>query len=95
MNTLNSVFIFVQFCFGKYVQKCDVLETPKKDGEESSFFDCWDEQSDVLQQADPWARNAPKSFSRAKGCTSVNVPAFSVSEVGCVQSTVANYSSPV
>ena len=32
--------------------------------EESPFFDCWDgkhEQSDVVQQVDPWARIAPKS----------------------------------
>ena len=41
------------------------------------FFVCWDwrhEQSDVLQQADPWAQNAPKSVSSAKGCFSVNFP---------------------
>ena len=25
----------------------------EEDGEESSFFDCWDEQSDVLQLVDP------------------------------------------
>ena len=50
----------------------------EEDGEESSFFDCWDEQSAVLQQADPWAWNAPKSISSAKGCTSVNFPACSV-----------------
>ena len=50
----------------------------EEDGEESSFFDCQDEQSDVLQQADPWARNAPNSLSSAKGCTSVNFLACSV-----------------
>ena len=44
-----------------------------RDGEESSFFDCWDKQSDILQQADPVAQNAPKSVSRAKICLSVNV----------------------
>ena len=41
----------------------------------------WDwmhEQSDVLQQADPWTRNAPKFVSSAKGCISVNFPAGSV-----------------
>ena len=37
------------------------------------------EQSDVFQQADPWARNAPKSISSAKkGYISVNFPACSV-----------------
>ena len=61
---------------------CQTTETPKKTCEESSFFACWDEQSDVLQQADPWARNAPKTTC-------------SVSKVRCVQSTVASYSSPV
>ena len=37
--------------------------------EESPFFDCWDwkhEQSDVLQQVDPWARNAPESVPSGK-----------------------------
>ena len=43
-------------------------------GEESSFFDCWDEQSHILQQADRSAQNAPKSVSRAKGCFSANFP---------------------
>ena len=56
------------------------------DSEESSFFD---EQSDS-----PWARNAPKSISSARGCTSVNFPVCSVChKLGCVQPTVANYSS--
>ena len=66
-----------------------------RDGDESSFFDCWDGQSDIWQQADPWAQNAPKSVSRAKGCFSVNFPVCSVPKVGCVQPTVANYSSAV
>ena len=33
-------------------------------------FDCWygkQEQSDALQQIDPWARNAPKSEPDVKG----------------------------
>ena len=37
-----------------------------RNGEESSFFDCWDEQSDILQQAYPWAQNSPKSVSRCE-----------------------------
>ena len=67
----------------------------EEDDEESSLFDCWDEQSDVLQHADPWAQNAPKSIPSAKRCTSVNFPVSSVSKVGCVEPTVANYSSPI
>ena len=47
-----------------------------------------------LQQADPWAQKAPKFVSGAKGCQSVNF-LVCVSEVGCVQPTVANYSSAV
>ena len=50
--------------------------------EEDPFFDCWDgkqEQSDALQQTDPWARNAPKSEPDVKGCLSVNFPACSES----------------
>ena len=49
--------------------------------EEDPFFDCWDgkqEQSDALQQMDPWARNAPKSEPDVKGCLSVNFPTCSV-----------------
>ena len=49
-----------------------------RDGEESSFFDFWDEQSDIFQQADPWAQNALKSVSRAEGCLPVNFPVSSV-----------------
>ena len=65
-------------------------------GEESSFFDCWDEQSDILQQADPWAQNAPKSVSHAKGCLSVNFHCLlCVSKVGCSRPPVANYSFPI
>ena len=48
-----------------------------RDGEES-FLDCWDEQSDIFQQVDPWAQNALKSVSRAEGCLSVNFPVCSV-----------------
>ena len=67
-----------------------------EDGEESSFFDCWDDQSDVLQLVDPWARNVPKSFSTAKGCITVTFPACPVCQkVGCVHSTVSNDSFPV
>ena len=43
--------------------------------EDDSFFDCWDgkqEQSDALQQMNPWARNTPKSEPDVKGCLSVN-----------------------
>ena len=50
-------------------------------GEEDPFLDCWDgkqEQSDALQQMDPWARNAQKSVPDVKGCFSVNFPACSV-----------------
>ena len=49
--------------------------------EESPFFDCWDwkhEQSDVLQQVDPWARNAPKSVPSVKSRLSVNFLVCSV-----------------
>ena len=49
--------------------------------EESPFFDCWDgkhEQSDVVQQVDPWARNAPKSVPSVKSCLSVNFTVCSV-----------------
>ena len=65
----------------KGVGSCEE-ETPHtdEDCEESSFFDCWDEQSDVLQQAEPWARNAPKSISSAERCTSVKLPVCSVSQ---------------
>ena len=49
--------------------------------EESPFFDCWDgkhEQSDVVQQVNPWARNAPKSVPSVKSCRSVNFHVCSV-----------------
>ena len=49
--------------------------------EESPFFDCWDwkdEQPDVLQQVDPWARNAPESVPSVKSGLSVNFLACSV-----------------
>ena len=53
--------------------------------EEDPFLDCWDgkqEQFDVLQQMDPWAR--PKSVPDVKGCLSVNFPVFSVCQkLGC------------
>ena len=58
--------------------------------EESQFFDCWDgkhEQSDALQQID---RTKCEKLSLSE------LPClFCVSKVGCVQSTVTNYSSPV
>ena len=49
--------------------------------EESPFFDCWDgkhEQSDVVQQVDPWARIAPKSVPSVKSWLSVNFHVGSV-----------------
>ena len=56
--------------------------------EESPLFDCWDwkhDQSDVLQQVDPWARNAPKSVPNVKSCLSLcEHPVF----VLCVRSWV-------
>ena len=62
---------------GRFSKHC--RDNDCRDGEESSFFDCWDEQSDILQQGDDlWAQNAPKSVSHAKGCLSVNFPVFSV-----------------
>ena len=36
------------------------------------------EQIDLLQQVDPWMRNAPKSLPLVKGCSSVNFTACSV-----------------
>ena len=63
---------------------CGKFRKPRKGDhrdEESSFFDCWDwkhEQSDVLQQGDPWARNAPKSVPNVKSCLSENCPVCSV-----------------
>ena len=42
---------------------------------ETKSLHSWDwkhEQSDALQQVDPWARNAPKSVSSVKGCLSEN-----------------------
>ena len=49
--------------------------------EEHPFFECQDEmreQIDILQQMDPWMRNAPKSLPLVKGCSSVNFTACSV-----------------
>ena len=49
--------------------------------DESPFFECWDwkhEQSDVLQQVDPWARNAPKSVPNVKSCLSMKLLVCSV-----------------
>ena len=70
-----------------------------RDGEESSFFDCWDwrhEQSDMLKYADPWEQNEPKTAASAKDCQSVNfLILFCVSEIGRIHSTFAKYSSPV
>ena len=68
----------------------------EEDGEESSFFNCWDEQSGVLQQADPWARTAPKSVPSAKGCISVNFLVCSVCQkLGVYSHNSASYSSPI
>ena len=64
------------FC-GKFRKPCNA----DHQDEEYPSLDCWDgkqEQSDALQQMDPWARNAPKSESDVKGCLSVNFPACSV-----------------
>ena len=64
---------------GKFSKHCRGNNCRKS--EESPFFDCWDwkhEQSDVLQQVDPWARNAPKSVPSVKSCFSVNFPVCSV-----------------
>ena len=49
--------------------------------EEHPFFECQDEmreQIDILQQMDPWMRNAPKSLPLVKGCSSVNFTTCSV-----------------
>ena len=49
--------------------------------EEHPFFECQDEmreQIGILQQMDPWMRNAPKSLPLVKGCSSVNFTACSV-----------------
>ena len=54
-----------EMCCGRFRKPCN---GDRRD-EESPFFDCWDwkhEQSDVLQQVDPWARNAPKSVPSVK-----------------------------
>ena len=51
----------------------------EEDGEESSFFGCWDEQSAVLRQADPWAWNAPKSKNSAK----TSLPVLCVKSLVC------------
>ena len=62
---------------GKFRKPC----SGDRRDEESPFFDCWDwkhEQSDVLQQVDLWARNAPKSVPSVKGCLSVNFLVCSV-----------------
>ena len=64
------------FC-GKFRKPCN---EDHQDEEDPSFL-CWggkQEQSDALQQMDPWARNAPKSEPDVKGCLSVNFPACSV-----------------
>ena len=61
----------------------------------SSIVGGWrHEQSDILQHADPWAQNEPKSVSSAKGCFSVNFPTCSVSEIGRIHSRFANDSFP-
>ena len=57
-----------------------------RDGEESSFFDSWDEQPDTSQGADPSTQKKRLPF-RKLPCL------HCVSKVGCVQPTVANYSS--
>ena len=65
-----------------------------RDGEESSFIDCWDwrhEQSDIFQRADSWAQNEPKFVSSAKGCFSVNFPICSA----CQKLGVHNQHLPI
>ena len=64
---------------GSFEKQCNGNDC--RDGEESSFFDCWywrHKQSDILQHADPWAPNEPKSRSSAKVCLSVNFTICSV-----------------
>ena len=82
---------------GSFEVQSQTTVTPKKT---AKSLLCWDEQSDVLQQADPWTRNAPKSISSAQGCTSVNFPACSVCQkLGVysqqLQPTAPNVRSPV
>ena len=83
-----------------WVRSFEVLsdhDDTEEDGEESSFFNCWDEQSDVLHQADPWARNAPKSKSSAKGCTSLSALCVKswVCTANSCQLQLPNMTSPV
>ena len=76
-------------------RKCAVgglktLQWQCRDSAESSVFVCqvWrHEQSDILQHADPWAQNEPKSVSSAKVCLSVNFSLCSVCQelVVCIQ----------
>ena len=69
-----------------------------RDGEESSFFDCWywrHKQSDILQHADPWVPNEPKSRSSAKVCLSVNFSICSVCQkLGVYKPRFANEQLP-
>ena len=72
---LDSLFKRTETLCGKFRNLCN---EDHRD-EEDPFLDCWDgkqEQFDVLQQMDSWARNAPKSVPDVKGCLSVNIPVF-------------------
>ena len=70
--------------FKKTETLCGMFQKPCNEdhrNEEYPFLDCWDgeqEQFDVLQQMDPWARNAPKPEPDVKGFLSVNFPTCSV-----------------
>ena len=71
--------------------------------EESQFFDCWDgkhEQSDALQQMNPWVRNAPMSVSSEKSCFSVTFPVCSACQklevcTSVCQAKLPSLTSPV
>ena len=57
-----------------------------RDGEEPSFFDCWEwrhEQSDTSQQVDPWAQNAAKSVYPVRKFA---LPSRELASVFCVRS---------
>ena len=64
--------------------------------EESSFFDCWDEQSDTFAASGSLGTESTEVCIWCKRLPVSELPClFCVSEVGCVQPTVANYSSVV
>ena len=67
----------------------------EEDGEESSFFDSWDEHSDVLQQADLGTERT-EVHTQCKSVHFCELPCLlCVTIVGCALPTVANYSSPL